>query len=196
MPRSRSGSRGRGASRTTRTGRPAPRYQDFDDAWLDQVRERQWSRSIDLTRIEDRRRWHPNRLRDRVIGPARMDVHRPRIVIVPEGHPLARHAPYGGRVPLHKVLERERRIRRRSLDYPTEQQIWDKRGFKQRAYLGDHLSRRVGFQFPWQVMICVRRRRRREVLHALNIAGRVFRSGGGGGGFRHPRRNEWSEVRC
>lgn len=195
MPRSRSGSRGRDRSRIANRN-VAPRYEDFDERWLRAYQERQWSRLIDLTRIQDRRRWHPNKMRNIPVGPARENVHRPRIVIVPEGHRLARLAPYGGRVPLHKVLRSEYRIRRRSLDEPREYRLYDKYGVPYHAFIPDHLSRRVGFQFPWQVMICIRRKRRREVLHALNVAGRIFRAGGGGGGFRRPRRNRFSEVRC
>lgn len=199
MPGRRSGSRGRGTSRNA--NRPvAPRYDDFDDSWLDKIRERQWSRLIDLTSIEDRRRWHPNRLRDagRTEGPARENIHRPRIVIVPEGHRLARLAPYGGRVPLKRILRDAKyaRTRRRFLFDWEESRRTEPRGFKYDSYGPDHISRRVGFQHPWQVMICIRRKRRREVLHALDIAGRRFRSGSGGGGWKRPRRTQFSEVRC
>ncbi|WNK13477.1 MAG: hypothetical protein [Microvirus sp.] len=43
------------------------------------------------------------------------------------------------------------------------------------------------FEAPKFVAICVRRKQRREVLLAL---------GKGGGGKRHPRRNQFSNVRC
>lgn len=46
----------------------------------------------------------------------------------------------------------------------------------------------VGFEVPQQVMVCVRRKQRREVLHALNKTGR--------GGQRRPRRGPYSDVRC
>lgn len=193
MPSRRSGSRGRDnptiANRTRR--RVAPRYNDFTEEWLRRYSERQYSQYVDLTKIEDRRRWHPNRLKNIPVGPAPLGLQtRPRIVIVPEGHRLARFAPYGGRVPLHKLLEREKRIRRRSLEYPTEAALRDRYGSVYRAYTGSHLSRRVGFSHPWQVIVCIRRRRRREVLFALNKGGR------GGNKRRHVRRNFWSEVRC
>nr|QJB20432.1 MAG: hypothetical protein [Microvirus sp.] len=44
------------------------------------------------------------------------------------------------------------------------------------------------FAVPADVAICVRRKQRREVLHALNKAGR--------GGQRKPRFNRFSSVRC
>jgi len=49
------------------------------------------------------------------------------------------------------------------------------------------VTSRVAFDDSKNVLICVRRKRRREVLHALKRAGR---------GNRSPRWNEWSKVRC
>lgn len=46
----------------------------------------------------------------------------------------------------------------------------------------------VGFERPKDVLICVRRKIRREVLHALHIAGRS--------GLGSPHYNEFSKVRC
>lgn len=48
---------------------------------------------------------------------------------------------------------------------------------------------RVSFSAPGSTVICVRRSRRREVLHALRKTGR-----GSGGGRK--RRNEFSSVSC
>lgn len=45
----------------------------------------------------------------------------------------------------------------------------------------------IAFADPRRVLICIRRKTRREVLMAL---------GGGGGGKRKPRRNQHSDVRC
>lgn len=44
------------------------------------------------------------------------------------------------------------------------------------------------FNVPGRVMVCVRRKIRREVLHALGRAGK--------GGGKKRRRNEWSNVKC
>jgi len=187
MPRRRS--RGRVASPNASAAAPT---DIFDDAWLAQYRERQSSRLVDLTNFEDRRRWHPNNMPPAGPSPRSM-IGRPRIVIVPEGHRLARLAPYGGRVPLEHILaqrELDRRIRRRSFHEPREHRLKDKYGVPYRAYIPDHFSTRIGFQYPWQVMICVRRKRRKEVLHALK------KTGGRGAPHKKPRRNYWSEVRC
>lgn len=46
----------------------------------------------------------------------------------------------------------------------------------------------VAFQAPRDVLVCVRRKRRKEVLHALNHTGKS--------GQKRPRRNFWSEVSC
>ena len=46
----------------------------------------------------------------------------------------------------------------------------------------------VQFAHPKQVIICVRRNRRKEIMHALKKTGR--------GGQKKPKRNFWSEVKC
>lgn len=52
------------------------------------------------------------------------------------------------------------------------------------------LSPRVMFAAPSNVALCVRRRMRREVLHALNLTHKAGRSG-------KPRRyNRYSQVKC
>lgn len=164
----------------------------FDDEWLAQYRERGSSRLIDLTNFEDRRRWHPDNMPP--AGPAPLGfTGRPRVVIVPEGHRLARLAPYGGRVPLWKIYAgayTDKRMRRKSLEEWRESERIEPRGRRYQSYGPDHISRRVGWQHPWQVMICVRRQRRKEVLHAMK------KTGGRGGRMKKPRRNFWSEVRC
>jgi len=60
------------------------------------------------------------------------------------------------------------------------------------AKIATHITeknlRRVAFANPRYVAMCVRRKIRREVLHALKVAG--------GKGMRKPRRNYWSDVSC
>lgn len=51
------------------------------------------------------------------------------------------------------------------------------------------LGHRLAFSIPRLVALCVRRKTRKEVLHAL-------RKTGGGSGRRRPRRNFWSNVKC
>lgn len=53
------------------------------------------------------------------------------------------------------------------------------------------IPHRIGFEVPRQVVLCVRRQRRREIMHALGVAGR-----GGVGRGRKRRTNEYSEVGC
>lgn len=48
--------------------------------------------------------------------------------------------------------------------------------------------RRITFANPTHVAMCLRRKIRREVLHALKVAG--------GKGFKKPRRNAWSDIGC
>lgn len=45
------------------------------------------------------------------------------------------------------------------------------------------------FKHPQHVIRCVRRKERREVIHALRLTGK-------GSGARHRRRDEWSNVGC
>lgn len=54
---------------------------------------------------------------------------------------------------------------------------------------GRYLPTKIKFAVPRATAICIRRRRRKEVLHAKQLVG-------GGRGRRAPRRNWFSEVRC
>lgn len=60
-----------------------------------------------------------------------------------------------------------------------------RRGFSK---LSVPLSPNVSFVRPDKVLVCVRRHIRREVIHALNHAGR--------GGQRKPRPSHYSSVHC
>lgn len=183
---------GRGSRRFTRR-QSAPPVHVFDDAWFASIRERRRARYVDLTSVEDRRRWSPQRLRSmgpEVYEPRGLDT-RPRIVIVPEGHKLARHQTYGGRYSLKQILkfERLRRPWSHVVGEPWQRSDWRYGDVK--AYARHPLSRSVGFTLPWQVIVCVRRKQRREVMHALKVAGK-----GGVGRGKKQRRTEFSEVRC
>lgn len=81
-------------------------------------------------------------------------------------HPLRERAPAGvfSRREERRLVERDRRS---SDPFP---------------------SLRLGFAVPEKVAVCVRRKTRREVIHALNKAG--------GGVSRKRRRNEYSDIRC
>lgn len=46
----------------------------------------------------------------------------------------------------------------------------------------------IAFQAPKETLVCVRRQRRKQVLHALKKTGK--------GGQRRPRRGPFSEVKC
>lgn len=56
--------------------------------------------------------------------------------------------------------------------------------------LRNDISSRIGFAVPKKVLICVRRKQRKEVLHALG------KTGGGARVSRRRRRNSWSDVDC
>ena len=51
------------------------------------------------------------------------------------------------------------------------------------------LSARVGFEVPSRVAVCIRRKQRKEVIHALKLTGK-------GAGARFRRRNIWSGIVC
>lgn len=59
---------------------------------------------------------------------------------------------------------------------------------RSRPLRGVYPSVTVAFERPREVLVCVRRSRRREVLHARGVAGRR--------GLRPPRRNAYSAVSC
>lgn len=48
----------------------------------------------------------------------------------------------------------------------------------------------IGFEAPKRVLVCVRRKQRREVIHALGYSGR------GVGRKRRSRRSEYSSINC
>lgn len=91
--------------------------------------------------------------------------------------------------PLTEVEDRRRFHPMREMRNPrtivgTSSQI---RPVSERAHASSAMTD-VGFIDPARVLVCARRRMRREVLHARGIAG--------GTGFRSPRFNFWSNVSC
>lgn len=191
---------GRDAPRIARPNRSAPRrspntnIESFDTSWLNKIRENPGVRLVDLMRYEDRRRYSPTtieRFPKPALPTARGWLAKPRIVIVPEGHKLAKYATYGERYSLRDVWHGRTY---RDSDFYAESSVYgDKFDVPGRRSYRLHrgVSRRLGFHAPWQVVICVRRKRRREVMHALRIAGRS-----GVGRNKKHRRNFYSQVRC
>lgn len=55
----------------------------------------------------------------------------------------------------------------------------------------ERLPERVAFAIPRKIAICVRRKIRKEVLHAYKLVNK-----GRGGSGRPRQRNEWSAVKC
>lgn len=180
--------RERGTRRTPRPNRTAFPAHDFDEAWFHRYREFSRARYVDLTRIEDRRRWHPD-MRWPTF-PRGLTGLRTRILVVPDRHPLAKFQTYGGKYRLGEVFKK--RGRTYAVRSQQQQQYYDKYGGKYFAtQLGVRtIPKRIGFHMPWQVIVCVRRRRRREVLHALRIAG------GRGAARARKHRTSETEVVC
>lgn len=185
MARGRSSS-GRDASRRRYSRAPDPYDPIFDDNYLLNLNERFDATYVDLTRYQDRRRWHPDKIKNPYYPQGL--VRRPRILIVPEGHRLARRQTYGGKFSVNQVLSKQYRIRREGWRHMSPSD-WPYGNVK--GYTTDDVSKRVGFSAPWQVIVCVRRKRRRQTLFALNIAGRV-----GLGRGKRQNRTPLSEVRC
>lgn len=193
MPRSRG--RGSFSSSPTARARSAPRrrFDEFDDVWLRRLRERFDARFVDLQNWRHRARWNPAK----PWGPNYQfqpfsGRFRPRILVVPEGHRLARLQTYGGRYSLRAIREGWK-VRRRSLPHywrSLQPHQWPY-GAVRAWTRGEEVARKVGWANPWQIVVCVRRRRRREVMHALRIAGKK------GVGAGKPRRvSADSNVRC
>lgn len=68
----------------------------------------------------------------------------------------------------------------------SDAQVRVGRGSKQAR---NRVPKSLGFVAPEKVVVCVRRKTRKEVLHALGYTGR-----GSGGGRKH--RNHYSKVHC
>lgn len=172
----------------------------FDRSWLSKIQEVPSIRYVDLTKVEDRRRYDPSDPAwQRPSGrPARnLDGTFARVVVVPAGHPLSRLQTYGGRYTLAQL----QRLHKQGRLHPHHARGWQRihdtneqwtYGSANVVRYQNYRSHKLGFALPWQVVICVRRQRRREVLHALRFVG-------GAAGLkrrRRPRRNAYSEIRC
>lgn len=175
--------------------RSATDPSDFDEAWFTRFREFSRAAYVDLSTVEDRRRWHPNARWPRFT----MSGLRPRVLVVPQGHKLQKYWTYGGNVPLSHIYHRAGLHKRRMIREWSKEERRDRYGVPYLAEVySTRLSPRVGFHLPWQVIVCVRRRRRREVMHALHL----HPPGGRGAlkklvrSFARPRRNESTEVVC
>nr|QJB21673.1 MAG: hypothetical protein [Microvirus sp.] len=57
-----------------------------------------------------------------------------------------------------------------------------------RQLIQDNIPQHVSFDTPEKVLVCVRRTRRKEVLHALRKTGKA--------GQKAPRRSAFSEIHC
>lgn len=79
-------------------------------------------------------------------------------------------------------------------DIPEDRRRFPSRVLSPRTYYGtsspirfDNYNNRFYFGNPLATLVCVRRKARKEVMHATGRAGRRYR-------FR--RRSQWSDVRC
>lgn len=171
----------------------------FDRSWLSKIQEVPDIRYVDLTKIEDRRRYDPsNPSWQRAKGqPARnLNGTFARVVVVPEGHSLARLQTYRGRYSLSQLY----RYHAQNRLHPHHARGWQRvdnfadyrYGYAHQTEYRNYPSHKLGFALPWQVVICVRRKRRKEVIHALGIAG----AAGVRRRRRTQRRNAYSEIRC
>lgn len=139
--RSRRGSGGRGPRRVaSRIVAAAPDLEAFDEAWLRRIGSRSFARRIDLTQLSDRRLYAPDKVKHwgRVSRPDRLYKSN-RVLIVPQGHRLARHALFNH--PVHRFLGRRGVTEAMAM---REGRVMDAHSF----------------------IVCVRRTRRREVLFA------------------------------
>lgn len=114
-----------------------------------------------LPLLEDRRQFHP----EGPVRPPRSFDHYSTVKI---------HEP------------KNRSAAKRTRTYSPSSDLWDnprKSTRNRRA-----ASQEIGFSAPDRVAICIRRKRRREVLHALRKTGR--------GGRVRRRLNHYSKIRC
>lgn len=186
-------SSGRGGRTSASEAAPLSDLDLFDEAWLSRIRERFDARYIDLGSYQDRRRWHPSKLDPSYVPGPRGLRYGARIIVVPEGHRLARFQTYGGRYSL-RAIQRGWAVRQRRMGHhwrPLAPHDWPYGSVRGHRLSERGPARRLGFHLPWQVIICVRRRRRREVMHAIGIAGKR-----GVGAGKKWRRDRFSNVRC
>lgn len=127
--------------------------------------------------IEDRRTYHP--LGD--IRPARSLVESyPAMFenVVPQ-----RFTPFWRGTPYDPKTGEIQRLVPSKVDPSGWTYIPDRPGVLEKARHG-----RYAFENPWKVIICLKRKMRREIMHAMGMAGKT--------GFRSPRFTQYSYVRC
>lgn len=120
-----------------------------------------------------RRRQSPNSTPPSRLEPVRVRVRSPIVI----GTDRRAFHPAGAKAPAFSFRRADRRI--------VIKQSSPKAPKRNDTYL----DFRVGFAAPKRVAICVRRQKRKEVLHALKRVGK------GSGGGRHFW-NYWSSVDC
>lgn len=94
-------------------------------------------------------------------------------------HPEGRQRPARGfrnarhRLTEHKTITRRQQPNKKFKTVPT--------GLQQTTH-------RIGFEQPEQIAVCVRRKKREEILHALKKTGKT--------GQKRPRRSYYSSISC
>lgn len=98
------------------------------------------------------------------------------------------------RLPLFEIEDRrlwnpERIVKpyRDTRGWPARFKIVSKRAEQEAKKKSNWLPTAIGFINPTRVAVCVRRKQRREIMHALGVAG---------GAVKAPRFNDASKIRC
>lgn len=172
----------------------APNLDEFDAGWFHRFSRDTRVTWADLENPIDRRRFSPGK-RVWPDGFSDWDTNPyarnpPRILIVPKGHRLSRFQTFGGRYNLYRDILAKWDHRWVHTERIPGNVIWNDRANRTHFRTGMPDTTR-SHPLPWQVIVCVRRRKRKEVLHALDLL-----RGGSGGGGKKRKRSPDSEVRC
>lgn len=126
-----------------------------------------------LSLYEDRRRWSPYQ-----VAPARSMVESyPRIV---EKSPRWKHG-----IPYNPETGEIQKLVPSKIDPSGYRYITDRPGVLEKFRLQPW---KQAFENPWKVIICLKRKMRKEVMNALGYAGNT--------GFKKRKFNQYSYVRC
>lgn len=89
-----------------------------------------------------------------------------------------------------RLFHPERAVRPALSFYRDAGRVIVSKGVSSPQRLRNDISSRIGFSVPKHVAVCIRRKERKEVIHAIGKAGR------GGRVSSRRRRNYWSGVDC
>lgn len=136
---------------------------------------------LNLSLYEDRRLWHPS---GASAWPRSLVEKYPRVTDRSTIRYKSQPLPWRWGVPYDPNTGEIHRLAPSKVDPSGWTYLPDRPGVLEKA----RALKGYGFENPWKVIICLKRKMRREIMNALGYAGKT--------GFKKPRYTQYSYVRC